>query len=98
MKTRTTLVSVAILIVTVFLTNIAFAQRAATIPLKRAALRAQVREMIGVSPEAGQKKEPGGRQEQYSQEDLAQVRSALLELTKSLRDLAELAPPNFDIG
>src|SRR5262249_24833093 len=61
-------------------------------------LRAQVREMIGVTPQAGQKKEPGTRQEQYSQEELAQLRSALLDLANSIKDLAELAPGHFDIG
>src|SRR5262245_52890884 len=98
MKTRKTLVSVVILIVTVLLANMAFAQRPADRPGKGAALRAQVREMIGVTPQAGQKQEPGKRQEQYSQEDLAQLRTALLDLANSIKELTEVVPGHFDIG
>src|SRR5262245_30177445 len=110
MKTRKNLVIVAILIVTVPLANLAFAQRPANTPQRpantpqrsvntakqRAALRAEVREMILVAPKAGQKQELGQRQQQYSQEQTEQVRSALLDLTKTLKDLGELAPGNFD--
>src|SRR5215510_1377743 len=103
MKTRKNLVIVAILLVAVLLVNIAFAQRPANTPQrpvntakKGAALRAEVRQMILVTPKAGQKQELGQRQQQYSQEETEQVRSALLDLTKTLKDLGELAPGNFD--
>src|SRR5436190_24393181 len=98
MKTPKYPVSVPILIMTLLSAQIAFAQHPANGPGKGTTLRAEVRKMIGVTPEAGQKKDLGPRQEQYSQEGLAPVRSALLDLVNTIKELAELAPNHFDIG
>jgi hypothetical protein len=56
---------------------------------KISSLRARVR--ADVAPQSSDKKD----QTQYSQEELEQVRSALLELAASVKDFTELAPNQF---
>ena len=80
------------LVMTMLITNLAHAEGPMKGPEKKVTLRAELRAVIAATPRAGQ------QQERDSQEELEQMRSALLDLVGSVKDLAELAPNNFDIG
>ena len=100
MKARRNLVTVATLVMSMLFANVAFAARPANSPKRvatpramvresEAALRAEVRQAIAARHTTDQ--------ENYSQEELEQMRSALLDLTTILRDLAELSG-DVDLG
>jgi hypothetical protein len=71
------------------LANMAFAQRTAKKPEADGAIRAQVRQVIAATRTPDK--------ESYSQEDLEQMRSTLLDLFTIIGDFAELSP-DLDLG
>ena len=84
--------SVIALVMAMLITNLAYAEGPTKGPEKKTALRAELRAVIAATPVAGQEKQ------RSPQEETEQMRSALLDLASSVRELAELAPANFDIG
>jgi hypothetical protein len=92
MKYRRRIVSVIALAMIMPVANLAYAERPAKGLDKRAGLRAELRAAFVATPKGGQ------QQDQYSQEELEQMRSALLDLANSVKDLTELAPDTFDAG
>jgi len=66
-------------------------------PSKRAERRSHIGERVRadiMNPQSSGKND----QVQYSQDDLEQMRSALLELAGAIKDLTELTPGSFDAG
>jgi hypothetical protein len=91
-KHRRNTVSVIALAMIMLVTNLAYAEGPAKGPDKKTVLRAELRAVIAATPKGGQE------QDRYSQEELEQTRSALLDLASSVKDLTELAPDTFDTG
>ena len=92
MKNRRNTVSVIAVAMIMLVTNLAYAEGPAKGPEKKAGLREELRTVIAATPRGGQE------QERNSQEELEQMRSALLDLANSVKDLTELAPQTFDTG
>lgn len=87
---RRNVVSSIALAMIVLITNLAYAESPAKGADKKAIVRAELRSVIAATPKGGQE------QDRNSQEELEQMRSALLDLAGSVKDLTELSPDSFD--
>ena len=99
MKTRKNLVLIAMMMAAVLVVKLALAQSPANSPaprvLTRAQLRAEVRAMLAATPKAGPMQEPSKKPKPYPQDEIAETRSALIDLATSIKEMSQLAPGRF---